>query len=423
MKRHIALLLSLLLAGSVFSASINKSLIPVRTDLFNSQEELNRFDFKQELSKDENEFYNSVEFYLLIGGPGSLVWENFGHSAFICKMPDGDKISFDYGMFSFNEGFYKNFALGRLYYSVMESYAKYRVASLEADDRTIEYLPLILTNTEKRNLLAFLEYNARDDNKTYLYNYYYDNCATRLRDAYNAITDNDFKSWASNIKSEETLRAYSKRYLSRSSFPVAWAINYLLGPKVDLPITLWEAMFLPDVLNEAISDYQGNESEIIYQSKSRAETPDKYNFFLYSIILVLFISLPILLTKSSKRYLRRIGDILSAIILFILGAMSLVLLFLMTASIHDVTYLNTNVIILSPLLLVLSLLHCIALGKKERRKGIKNISLVLLLLTISMFIMKIIFMEFCIQENIEYYILALAIYASEFIKTRSNRKN
>ena len=422
MKRICLILLCALIPLTIYSASINNDLIDVRDDLFDSEKELEEFQFKTTLTKAEEQYYDEVDIYLLTGGPGSLVWENFGHSAFVVKLPDRPYIAFDYGIFSFGKGFYKNFALGRLYYSVMVSYAEYRDLSLKSDDRSVSYLPLTLSALEKCNLLEFLEYNTQDENSTYLYNYYLDNCATRLRDSYSAVTNGDFEAWAKAQDAKESLRSYSKRYLSRSSLPITWAINYLLGPIVDKPISRWEAMFLPDELDAALEDYQGNEAYVEYESETRKETPKTYTFFLYSILFALILTLPILLTKTSRRWIRIIGDLLSALIYIVLAVMALVLLFLMCASIHDVTYLNENVLILSPLLLVLGIMHIAAIGKKEKRKGLRILSKILLIFTFLIFFLKISFMSVLIQENLEYYILALLLYSAELLPEHIRRK-
>lgn len=417
MKLFLMLISTIILSLPIYPASINKDLIPVRTDIFNSEEELESFSFKQTLSEREKNYYDNVHIRLMTGGPGSLVWENFGHSAFVVSIPNEHDIAFDYGIFSFGEGFYKNFALGRLYYSVMMSYSGYREASLIDDDRNVAYLDLELSPLEKCNLLQFLQYNAREENSTYLYDYYNDNCATRLRDAYNAIKDGEFKSWAEAQKEDESLRSYTKRYLSASSFPVDWAINYLLGPAVDEPITRWEAMFLPDVLNQSIAEFQSNEPVIAYESKGRYPTPDSYPFIFYSLIWTVVLAVPLLLTKLPNRTIRKIGDILAALNYLLLGSMSSVLLFLMVASIHNVTYLNENVVVISPLTLILGILHLVALGRKERRKGLRKLSLICLIATTLMFFIKIIMMEFFVQENIEYYVLALVLYSVELMPT------
>ncbi len=104
-----------------------------------------------------------------------------------------------------------------------------------------------------------------------------------------------------------------------------------------------------------------------------------------------------------------------ASIYFVLGVMSLALLFLMCSSIHDVTYFNENILILNPILLALSILHLVALGKKEKRKGIAKLSFILLVFSLGILAIKIVLIDYMIEENLEYYILAIILYSSDFI--------
>ena len=92
--------------------------------------------------------------------------------------------------------------------------------------------------------------------------------------------------------------------------------------------------------------------------------------------------------------------------------MSLTLLFLMCSSIHDVTYFNENILILNPILLALSILHLVALGKKEKRKGIAKLSFIF---SLGILAIKIVLIDYMIEENLEYYILAIILYSSDFI--------
>ncbi|MBQ0070258.1 MAG: DUF4105 domain-containing protein, partial [Spirochaetales bacterium] len=184
MKKLFCIMTLLLLPMMVFALA---SSIEVRDDLFKSDQELAKFQTVP-LSLKEEKTYEDMEIYLLTGGPGSSIWENFGHAAFVIKVPNRINISVDYGIFTFDESFYGNFILGKLYYEASETYADYRIMSLTEDDRTVELLRLDMTPQEKKNLWEFLSYNTEEENRTYLYDYFVDNCATRLRDIYSWST-------------------------------------------------------------------------------------------------------------------------------------------------------------------------------------------------------------------------------------------
>lgn len=414
-------MLSELMAVSV----IGKDCLNIREDLFYSEKELAAFDFSDEISEAERAFFEETTIYLMTGGPGSIVWENFGHSSFLVVIPDGIEVMYDYGIFSFNENFFINFALGKLYYEAYRSWADYRIDALILDDRSVSLLELKLSPEQKSNLVRFLDYNTRPENSIYLYNYYDDNCATRLRDSYNAITGGEFRAWAESIPMKETLRSYSQRYLFRSTFIVDWAINYLLGPYVDESITLWEAMFLPDMLEAGIAAFQGNESEFIYQTENRRPVPEYYSLNARTLIFALIVALFALMIRSEKRGVRRTGDLILALFYLILFVLSAVLLFLMTASIHDVTYFNANILIISPIVIVFSIAHFRALGKREKgRSTLRKLAKLMFSLLVMLLAMKGMFLSRFPQDNIPYYILMISLYGMEiFVNKPKGQEN
>ena len=353
-----------------------------------------------------------MEFYLITGGPGSLIWENFGHSAILLTTPDSFPVAYDWGIFSFDDSFFVNFAFGRLYYEAWATYGDYRIESLISDDRSVTALRLELDGNQKKNLLSFLMYSTKEENKTYLYDYFKDNCATRPRDIYSWLTEGEFEEVLKSTPSEETLRETVERHLSLSTFPVAWTISYLLGPDTDKEESMWEACFLPSTLNSSIKEYQNNKDEIIYSSKNRNPVPDKWSLKARSIIMgILLVSIS-LLPLTKKRWIERCCDTVQGILFFFFGVLSSVLLFLMLFTIHNVTKGNINYLIISPLCLISSLLHFASLSKKRKNKAILINSGVMLALSLIVLALRLIIPSF-IQDSYAVFIPAIMLYASE----------
>ena len=131
--------------------------------LFDSDKELDSFK-TSEVTEEEREKYREMEFYLITGGPGSLVWENFGHSAILFTSPDSFPIAYDWGIFTFDDSFFVNFAFGRLYYEAWSTYGGYSIESVIAYDRSVSALKLELDENQKNNLLSFLIYSTKEEN-------------------------------------------------------------------------------------------------------------------------------------------------------------------------------------------------------------------------------------------------------------------
>lgn len=380
-------------------------------NLFEIDKELDSFK-KTEITEEERKKYEEMEFYLITGGPGSLIWENFGHSAILLTTPDSFPVAYDWGIFSFDDSFFVNFAFGRLYYEAWATYGDYRIESLISDDRSVTALRLELDGNQKKNLLSFLMYSTKEENKTYLYDYFKDNCATRPRDIYSWLTEGEFEEVLKSTPSEETLRETVERHLSLSTFPVAWTISYLLGPDTDKEESMWEACFLPSTLNSSIKEYQNNKDEIIYSSKNRNPVPDKWSLKARSIIMgILLVSIS-LLPLTKKRWIERCCDTVQGILFFFFGVLSSVLLFLMLFTIHNVTKGNINYLIISPLCLISSLLHFASLSKKRKNKAILINSGVMLALSLIVLALRLIIPSF-IQDSYAVFIPAIMLYASE----------
>ena len=259
--RRFCLSAVLLLLVQVLSAASVTGGLSIREDLFWSEEELDKVDFSAPLEDEEREYYENTHIYLVTASPSEPVYVFFGHAGIVVDTPDNEPVMFDYGSFSFDDSFYVNFVLGRLYYRVIETYESYRMASFIMDDRTVERIELTMTPEAKKATIGFLSYNVLPENETYLYNYYTDNCATRLRDIYNAATGGEFREWAESIGQGRSFRAWSTPYMAPSFF-FAFILNYLQGPSIDRPVTLWDACFLPDILMQATEIYEGKERNV-----------------------------------------------------------------------------------------------------------------------------------------------------------------
>lgn len=413
MKRRFVLFILLLSLLTISAAGT------VREDLFSSSDELEAFG-KKAVTEDESTFYDEMNIYLLTGGEGSLIWENFGHSAFVVEVPSLYSVAFDYGIFTFDETFIPNFIFGKLYYEVWESYSFYRIESLKEEDRNVTLLPLSLTPDEKKTMYTFLLYNTEEENRTYLYDYFNDNCATRLRDIYSYVTDGDFEVWLKSRESSTTIRESVNRYLSRSTFPVSWVINYLLGPSVDKSITRWEECYLPMNLEKAVNEYQESTSIEVYSSKTRAGTPSSYPFLLYSFLFGILLGLVSLLSSFSRHH--KAGDLILGIVYTVFGIMSLLLLFFELFTIHYVTHGNLNIFLISPLCLYVGILHFKSLSKKGRKeKKIQYTGIAMLSLSLLTVIIRLTFSSLLIQNIWAPAATAVILYTAEALPILKRR--
>ena len=217
MRRAALLLFISMISLTVPAASVTGG-SEVRPGLFYSEEELGKISFDDELPDSDREYYGNIDISIITAAPAEPVYIYFGHSGLSVEIPGREGIMFDYGTFSFSESFYHDFIFGLLYYSMSEAYESWRIDQFISEDRTTTRLPLDLSPEAKRGVIEFLSENAEPENRTYLYHYYNDNCATRIRDIYNSAEGGGFRKWAESIDTGKSFRDWSTPYMSPSLF-------------------------------------------------------------------------------------------------------------------------------------------------------------------------------------------------------------
>lgn len=182
-------------------------------------------------------------------GPGEFVFEKFGHIALaLTDSTTGQDIAFNWGMFDFNQpNFLGRFLTGDTKYWM----AGYRTADFNAaymgENRTIRKQALQLTAVQRGAIADFVSWNAQDANKYYRYDYYADNCATRVRDVLNWALNGQLDAPFAVPGSGRTWRNETARITA--SDPLVYpGIQIALGRNADHVLTKWEESFLPDLL-------------------------------------------------------------------------------------------------------------------------------------------------------------------------------
>ena len=114
--------------------------------------------------------------------PGEIFWERFGHNAII--IDDGEQVlSYNFGFFDLSEpDFTRNFIAGRMNYLLAALPLEQDLAYYRQAGRGVSIQWLNLSEAQKTRINRRLQYLARPENARYRYDYYTDNCATRVRD-------------------------------------------------------------------------------------------------------------------------------------------------------------------------------------------------------------------------------------------------
>jgi Domain of unknown function (DUF4105) len=191
---------------------------------------------------------------LLTMGQGEEVFEKFGHNAIVVwDEARGEPVAYNWGMFDFAQPrFIQRFLSGDTKYWMAPRSLARTIVDYQQLDRTVTAQELALTPSQKTRLLAALDANAREENKYYRYDYYRDNCSTRVRDALDAVTGGALKRAMQAQPGRGSYRWHTRRLLAYSA-PLYFGIQLVLGVDADTPLTGWEEAFLPQSLSESVA--------------------------------------------------------------------------------------------------------------------------------------------------------------------------
>ena len=191
--------------------------------------------------------------YLMTFGPGAKVWERFGHNAIWIHDPvHGTDEAYNYGLFDFaQENFILRFVKGQMWYWMAGFPADRYVAQYQRDNRSIWVQELELTPAAAQELQTFLQWNAEPEHRFYHYDYYRDNCSTRVRDALDRVLGGALRAQTERVPTGATYRFHTQR-LTANDPPIYTGLLLALGERVDRPISAWEEMFLPLQMREHV---------------------------------------------------------------------------------------------------------------------------------------------------------------------------
>ena len=235
------------------------------------------------------------EISIITVGPGEVLFETFGHSAIRVKDSIlGMDTIFNYGLFDFNQpNFYLNFVKGKLIYKIGKQSFPNFLASYNYQKRWMKAQVLNLSQDEKQKMFQLLEVNSYPENANYLYDPYFNNCATKLRDITKEILGDQIQFPTSYSNEDYTMRQLMNKELPWNTWG-NFGINLALGSTLDKAITAEEYMYLPDYVylafknakkskNNATISLIKNEN-IILKFKEKEIITQWYNpFFVFSI--------------------------------------------------------------------------------------------------------------------------------------------
>ncbi len=287
-----------------------------------------------------------IRISLLTCTPGDELYSIFGHSAYrIIDSGSVTDIVYNYGTFNFDDdGFYIKFVKGKLlYYVSAENFQDFKYA-YQSTNRGITEQILNLTAAEKITIQLFLNNNLKEENKYYKYDFFFDNCTTRLRDILKKNHDSTF-TINPVMPIGTTFRQAIYQYLDKGQ--KQWSklgIDILLGEPCDGIMTAEQMQFLPDNLMKSldstnhpvIQSHQNLYNIIDNNSKEPLFTP----FVVFSLLLIIIVLISLLKTRIASTFLQGFDGLL----FFLTGVLGLILIFMWAGTDHSMTKNNFNLL-------------------------------------------------------------------------------
>lgn len=354
---------------------------------------------------------------LLTCGTGEEIWESFGHTG--VRIIDSTKhmdIVYNYGTFDgYDKDFEIKFMRGRLlYYVSIQTYPEFMEEYVQAR-RRVEEQVLLIGPKEKHQVDSFLKWNAEPANRYYKYDFYYDNCATRIRDIFPDMLGKDFK-FGSGLTSGKQIsfRNITDQYLCRRHWE-RFGIDILLGSKVDKIMTDKDVMFLPDFLRDGLAGATVNGNKVASATleilpSSPPQPLETNQPFILSCILALLTILGLSVPK-----LRILGKIMSFLLLFITGLLGWFILVMWLGTDHKACGDNFNILWALPTNLILAF----AIKKGKTRYAL--VAILLLVLSLFLHLFKV--QELPLLQLGPILLALLYVYGSIYRSSKINKSS
>jgi len=316
------------------------------------------------LSAQQIAFSDSAVISLITCSPGEEVYSKFGHTAIrINDSKKGIDLVFNYGIFSFEtENFYYKFIKGETDYQLGIYDTRYFLPEYAQRNSVVWEQILNLTQPEKKDLINLLLTNYEPQNRTYRYNFIFDNCASRPRDKIYAAL-HGFVVYQPSIY-PKTFRQWVGIYVGHDTW-LKFGIDLVFGMEADRIANINESMFLPENLMMEFQTAQINspngqirklvsDKKVLINKSIISEQKESILFKPISISLILLI-LGSILTVWDLKVTKRHFKIFDSIIFALTGIGGLIAFYLMFFSLHPLVKSNLNLLWLNPINLIVAI--------------------------------------------------------------------
>ncbi|MEY3351281.1 MAG: hypothetical protein RIQ50_1392 [Bacteroidota bacterium] len=298
---------------------------------------------------------------LLTCSPGAELYSVFGHNALrITDSAAGTDVVYNFGTFDFNDpDFYTKFVIGKLNYFLSQETLNDFLYAYAYFGRGVTEQVLALTPEEKKQIQEFLFVNVRPENKNYKYDFFYDNCSTRLRDIiFRSRANQPFVSPVL-VPSGTRFRDHLHVYLDRGKMDwTKLGIDIILGLEADHIMDVSQSMFLPDFLQLGVQKARSGEQSLVEGTYTllpdQQPTPTSTSILWSPLTVMIAIGLYFIVLSINEKKWKRTAFISDQVLFIATGLLGLFLTIMWFATDHQSTQYNLNLIWACPLHILLA---------------------------------------------------------------------
>jgi hypothetical protein len=347
---------------------------------------------------------SNLTVYVLTFGQGDDVWEKFGHNAIWIHDPQhASDITYNWGMFSFDEPqFIRRFLSGNTHYWMAGIPLDAILQEYRQRNRSILAQELNLTPAQRLDLERYLEWNALPENRFYRYDYFRDNCSTRLRDAIDRIVNGQLKRATDSIRTTSTYRSHTAR-LTAGNIPLYTGIMLALGHPADRRLSAWEEGFLPTRLSDRLRSAQvagpgaaqiplvKSERPLFNATRApeRTSPPNYLPFYIAAGLLLGVLLIYLVRTgENGSAPARFVAGAVAALWSLISGFFGLVVVAAWLLTQHVFMGRNENLLQFDPLSLALAFMIPFAVGGGWLTRGVARLATIIAMLSLLGFVLQ-----------------------------------
>ena len=292
---------------------------------------------------------------ILTVGPGIDLVDAFGHTGIrVIDKKNNLDLVFNFGIYDYNSpNFYSNFFKGRPVFSLGINRFNDFFDSYVKQNRKVYEQIIKISNERKKIIVESLIQNSKEENKFYVYEYFDDNCSTRVAD----ILINEIGEFKVDLnkKTKFSYRELIHSKIGNNSIG-SLGIDLCLGSKIDKKITTRQTFFLPEKLKEFLDIIEDNNPNLV-ETKLLYSPNDTNSYKQQNIFKPLWVSLLIsiviiwLTFKDFKR--KKQTKILDILILTNLSIIGMLIGYLWMFSNHSNGSMNLNILWANPLSFIL----------------------------------------------------------------------